>query len=140
MDFNSIFGRSPLDGDVIPFRKRHVVGSEAFDWNHDIEEGETAHRKPLDISSMSAEELRIAIDHPAIHSDVRRYAKLELRLQDLLDFANRKGWDGKLIPLDRSTSARLEHEILELDKKQRYIYFTAIPDALKWKRPDLEQR
>ena len=140
MDFNNIFGRSPLDGDVLPFRKKHVVGREAFDSNHDIEEDETEHRKPLDLSDMNEEELRIVVDHPAIHPDVRRYAKLELRLNELLAFGNRKGWDGKPIPIDGPTSRRLEHEILEVDKKQRHIYYTAIPDELKWRRPSLQQR
>jgi hypothetical protein len=135
MDFNNIFGRSPLDGDVIPFRKKHVVGREAFDWNHDIEEGEMEHRKPLDLYNMDKEELSIVVDHPAIHPEVRLYAKLELRLLQLRAFEDRKGLDGKTIPLDRATRAHLEHELAEIHRKQEYLYFVRIPDALKWKRP-----
>lgn len=135
MDFNNIFGRAPLDGAVLPFRKKHVVGREAFDWNHGIEEGEMEHRKPLDLYNMDEGELRIAVDHSAIHPEVRRYAKFVLRLLQLRAFEERKGLDGKPIPLDRATKAHLEHELSETQRKMDYIYFVQIPDELKWARP-----
>lgn len=126
MRFDNIFGRSPLSGDVIPFKRRHVVGEEAFDWNHDIDEDALEHREPLDLYNMSEEELKIVVNHPKIHPDVRLYARLMLRENELrsLPPGTRARWDA-------ATERRWNDALDALLRKQEAV-FRAIPHKLRW--------
>lgn len=91
MDFNSIFNRGSLRGDVIPFRPKHIPGRETFDREFEIETPE--HHEALNLDDMSEHDLRIVVDHPALHPDVRFYAQhrlhaIGLRIAGLIEAAN----------------------------------------------------
>ena len=110
MDFNSIFGRSSLRGDVIPFRPKKIPGREAFDREFEIETPE--HREPLNIDAMLARDLRIVVDHPALHPEVRFYARCLLQAIEL------RG-EGRIA------------EAQQLDAEMESVY-RSMPTNLRW--------
>lgn len=86
---------------------------EAFDAEYGVRTDGQIHLGPINIDDLSTSELEIVGNHPALHEEVKRYARLILVARDLRLAAN-------------------INDALRLERRAERIYQQEMPKMLRW--------